>query len=486
MNKKIWILLLLSIHSLVSCTVKNGEEIPGSHFSSGSVSESVFEDAGLFAEVIRKSGPPTELLSNERFVLDGTNLSTDKCIYLPEDAKEIIISAYQPYSPEADKSFSWTLPADQSKIDDFLSADILTATDTIPYNGTWSLDFQHIPAEIRLDVKASAGRFDSENIQTCFCSFPVTGNIDLKAGSINPGNEKADIKAYISNFTETNFSASVRVLPGMFEQGEMLARIYIQDEIYNVYIPENLEMMSGNRYVLKVNVITGNAEPEAGFTIEEWEIDEVIEAEPDIDTGKLSVTDVNGNKYPVERFGNHYWMLQNLRVRNYNDGSPIQYIPEANDETWNNLTEGAFCCYNDAVPSSDPNHFLYNFYAIETGKICPEGWSVPSMDEWLELAAHFGGEQNCGLAMKSVYGWSENGNGTNESGMNIIPIGAMEGWFRYAGTYAYLWTSSYKEDDASKARAVYFSYNSNAMKSWSFGVSKIRGYAIRCVKTVKQ
>jgi uncharacterized protein (TIGR02145 family) len=44
----------------------------------------------------------------------------------------------------------------------------------------------------------------------------------------------------------------------------------------------------------------------------------------------------------------------------------------------------------------------------------PEGWHVPSDDEWTELTDFLGGEDIAGQKLKSANGWNINGNGTDE------------------------------------------------------------------------
>jgi uncharacterized protein (TIGR02145 family) len=45
---------------------------------------------------------------------------------------------------------------------------------------------------------------------------------------------------------------------------------------------------------------------------------------------------------------------------------------------------------------------LYNFFAIETGKLCPTGWHVPTEAERSTLADYLGGFDEAGGKMKEV------------------------------------------------------------------------------------
>ena len=78
--------------------------------------------------------------------------------------------------------------------------------------------------------------------------------------------------------------------------------------------------------------------------------------------------------------------------------------------------------------------FLYNWYAVNTAKICPNGWHVPSETEWTELVNFLGGESVAGGKTKTT-GTIEAGNGlwyqpnvdaTNETGFSALPEVTVE------------------------------------------------------------
>jgi uncharacterized protein (TIGR02145 family) len=70
-------------------------------------------------------------------------------------------------------------------------------------------------------------------------------------------------------------------------------------------------------------------------------------------------------------------MAENLRTTKFNDGS--------------NMTAGAYYWYNnDPVSFKDTYGALYNWYAVNTGKLCPTGWNVPSDEEFKQLEMALG------------------------------------------------------------------------------------------------
>jgi len=91
-----------------------------------------------------------------------------------------------------------------------------------------------------------------------------------------------------------------------------------------------------------------------------------------------TVTDIAGNTYKTISIGPQIWMAENLRTDTYNDGTVIQLIKSP--DGWANSSTGAYCWYDNSsfLP---PTGALYNFYAVQTGKLCPAGWHVPTNDE---------------------------------------------------------------------------------------------------------
>jgi uncharacterized protein (TIGR02145 family) len=98
-----------------------------------------------------------------------------------------------------------------------------------------------------------------------------------------------------------------------------------------------------------------------------------------------TVMDVDGNVYQTVKIGNQEWTTENLRTTKYNDGSPISNI--TSKITWDSctytLTE-AYCYYNNTTNSDSIKKFgaLYNWYAVNTGKLAPAGWHVSTDEEW--------------------------------------------------------------------------------------------------------
>ncbi|MDR4988538.1 MAG: FISUMP domain-containing protein [Bacteroidales bacterium] len=107
--------------------------------------------------------------------------------------------------------------------------------------------------------------------------------------------------------------------------------------------------------------------------------------------GPGTVTDIDGNVYQTVIIGNQEWMAENLRVSKYNNGDAIP--ADLSNSEWHDTTEGAYAIYPHGMIdglSSDAEVLeaygaLYNWYAVNTGNLCPQGWSVPSDAAWTQL-----------------------------------------------------------------------------------------------------
>lgn len=105
------------------------------------------------------------------------------------------------------------------------------------------------------------------------------------------------------------------------------------------------------------------------------------------------VTDIDGNVYQTLRIGGQVWTAENLKVTHFRNGEPIQNVTDSTE--WNGLTTGAFCAYQNDETLAEVYGYLYNGYAVnDTRNIAPEGWHVPSDDDWKELEIFLGMAHN--------------------------------------------------------------------------------------------
>jgi uncharacterized protein (TIGR02145 family) len=114
---------------------------------------------------------------------------------------------------------------------------------------------------------------------------------------------------------------------------------------------------------------------------------------------RIDAIDEDGNIYNTIKIGAQIWMAENLRTTKYNDGSPIQLL-ETNKE-WTYNVSGYCWFFNHKEKLVDKSVVLYNWNAVNTGKLAPNGWHIPSADEWEELINFLGGKSEAGYKMKA-------------------------------------------------------------------------------------
>ena len=95
--------------------------------------------------------------------------------------------------------------------------------------------------------------------------------------------------------------------------------------------------------------------------------------------------DADGNSYKVVKIGDQTWMDENLKTTKFNDGTAIPYTKD--NSVWSAsvlASTPAYCWYSDDT-YQNAYGALYNWYAVNTGKLAPVGWHVATDDEWTIL-----------------------------------------------------------------------------------------------------
>lgn len=184
------------------------------------------------------------------------------------------------------------------------------------------------------------------------------------------------------------------------------------------------------------------------------------------------------------KIGEQIWMGSNLDVTNFRNGDPI---PNAiTDEAWETAGENgepAWCYYNNS-PDEEFGK-LYNWHAVNDPRgLAPEGWKIPSNEDWSSMTEFLGGERWCGIQLKSTSywvdgDWDEDGNGANESGFSGLPGGQRygEGGFSYFGEAGYWWSSF---GNSFSACSQFLLYDNDGL--YGENIDKGYGLSVRCVR----
>lgn len=212
-----------------------------------------------------------------------------------------------------------------------------------------------------------------------------------------------------------------------------------------------------------------------------------------------TVRDVDGNSYETRVIGEQKWMTENLAVSRYNNGTGIELVSEG-DEQWITSSQGYYGVYNDEGGNESVFGYLYNWYVTENEhNICPEGWRVPSEEDWQELESHLGlddfeiellefrGSDHGGMLkdtgtvnMQTGFWHPPNTMATNETGFTALPAGYRDrkGDSYLQNYYGNWWSSTTAEEGTAWFR---FLSNSSGQIGRHYS-SKRNGYSIRCIK----
>lgn len=193
----------------------------------------------------------------------------------------------------------------------------------------------------------------------------------------------------------------------------------------------------------------------------------------------------DGKAYMIVTIGNQTWMAENLNYR----------------------TSGSKC-YNNNENYCDSYGRLYTWR--EALSACPDGWHLPSKEEFKTLALHFWSDQDreqeekenayyrqfnlpgtawarktAGQDLKSKYGWIDDGDDQiaygDRSGFGASPAGGynnVEDHFFGEGSGAFFWSSSDEGYLYAYTLELYGGYKGAVV---TYNV-KGGGYSVRCIK----
>ena len=210
---------------------------------------------------------------------------------------------------------------------------------------------------------------------------------------------------------------------------------------------------------------------------------EKYEEGPLFDIG--TVTDREGNEYPTLNIGELWWMAENLKVKSTPDG---QAVPSGS---------GAV---SHTTPlyywSTSRQEMWYNWSAADI--VCPEGWRLPSSDEWAAMEAEVGryaqfryegDPAKIAKALSVRNDWQSSSiPGTpgcyqmynNATGFRAVPMGRVAGGTSLTDRYvtANFWTSDIFNDSIARSRTL--SYDAATVEP-TYNKKNV-GLSVRCVR----
>ena len=190
-----------------------------------------------------------------------------------------------------------------------------------------------------------------------------------------------------------------------------------------------------------------------GFANEVPDFEKVIEM---FGTDSTMTDSRDGQTYKTVKIGEQVWMAENL-----------------------NFEVDSSYCYNDSAKYCTKYGRLYSWAAAN--RACPEGWHLPTIDEFEKLFAAVGKQSTAGKKLKSASGWNKDGNGTDDFGFTALPAGIRYGkdkYYNYEGHHANFWSSIRNGSDSADYVNMFYGYDSVHV----FVHDKNDGMSVRCLK----
>ena len=195
------------------------------------------------------------------------------------------------------------------------------------------------------------------------------------------------------------------------------------------------------------------------------------------------------------KIGEQFWAANNLDITHFTNGDELFHA--TNDLEWKKASENelpAWCYYANDAEYGNKYGKLYNWYAVNDRRgIAPEGFRIPTDDDFKQLNNLLGKE--VGQLLKAKEGWQPYGlgNGIDQFGFNAKPGGANH--FNYANNprgaellyskdaeeKSWFWTSS-NADESSNLWAYGYCLSCWDADLHRFTCNRHLGFSIRCIK----
>ena len=240
----------------------------------------------------------------------------------------------------------------------------------------------------------------------------------------------------------------------------------------NYYVRAYATNSSGTSYGNELTFTTNNIVIKASTII----------FNPDLTYGVIE--DVDGITYKTIQIGNQTWMAENLRTTRLNDETPIPNVKDGKE--WGDLETPGYSWYNNDFSAYTTVYgAYYNWFTVNTGKLCPSGWHVPSDTEWGTLTTYLGGGSIAGgklMETGNTHWLNSNSGATNSTGFTGLPgsFRAYDVYLEFSGYvffdpgyFGYWWSASESGSDCLMGNSNFTGVEQ---------LPKNTGASVRCVK----
>ncbi|MCR9171848.1 MAG: fibrobacter succinogenes major paralogous domain-containing protein [bacterium] len=162
----------------------------------------------------------------------------------------------------------------------------------------------------------------------------------------------------------------------------------------------------------------------------------------------------------------------------YRNGDPIPVAASVDEwEVYNNKMKGCAAYVN--FDKSSPYGIVYNGFAITDGRgFAPEGYHVPSDDEWNAIWKSLGDSKTALRPMQSKEYWEKPG--TNSSGFNAIPAGYLSSEWDGVGKLTQFWSSTPTNPEIDQIYLYHFDIYDHSVTTWYD--HSLYGMSVRLIK----
>ncbi len=215
--------------------------------------------------------------------------------------------------------------------------------------------------------------------------------------------------------------------------------------------------------------------------------------------GVDNLTDYGGNTYNTVQIGSQCWMRENLRTTQFADG---RNIPLPLYDSYSSYYYGCRYLVGNSLDAAVYG-YLYNFPAMVDHEICPPGWHVPNISEWVQLINYVetksqyicgGSNNNIAKAMASQTGWNSSTNScavgntpstNNATLFSAFPAGyngIATGEISLFGSITEYTNEEEDDDDVLQYWSVGWNYDTSETLSYICGYNVFA--SVRCIRDV--
>lgn len=144
--------------------------------------------------------------------------------------------------------------------------------------------------------------------------------------------------------------------------------------------------------------------------------------------------------------GAQIWSKNNLEVTTFKNGDQIEIITD--NKKWAKSKKPAMCYYENNTENGKTYGAMYNLFAVlDSRGLAPEGFKIPSEDDFRNLIDTLGSQSADKL--KSKENWENGKNGTSQLNFNAFPGGFRQedGEYWSIGNGMFFWSSTKDAND---------------------------------------